>query len=357
MNSLEEQIRTATRATAEEISWSDVPSLRARPSVESRAVGRQFAGSRGFGRWAVPMAAAVAVVTVVGLASALTAVVSGHGLAVNSAKTGGPKAAHQTTAPAHPANLESGLIGLFVPATGAQYTTGALFHGEYQALEDEMIAKCMAAHGFRVPAASPAQIAESDWDLTQFPDLGAIQRAGTLPSYSMAAPSQESKVYTADLNRCSTASPSPFQTMLEAGTHLGASWMTIVTRMENSAPVLATMPELRACAAHYGWPSQPYGAPDSTINSFSDFVDWVAGHLDGAGSRAAPPAEMNALSRHWAVVFVQCARPTVAVMETQQRAAQKTFLQQHQQQFAALMAIARTDFTAAERQTGTQGQR
>jgi hypothetical protein len=356
VNSLEEQIRAATRATAEEISWSDVPSQRARQSVESRAVGRQFAGSREFGRWAVPMAAAVAVVAVVGLASALTAGVSGHGLAVNSAKTGGPKAAHQTAAPAHPADLESGLIGLFVPATGAQYTTGALFHGEYQALEDEMIAKCMATYGFRVPAASPAQIAESDWDLTQFPDLAAIQRAGTLPS-SAAEPSQESKVYSADLNRCSTASPSPFQTMLEAGTQLGASWMTIVTRIENSAPVLATMPELRACVAHYGWPSQPYGAPDSTINSFSDFVDWVAGHLDGAGSRAAPPAEMNALSRHWAVVFVQCARPAVAVMETQQRAAQKTFLQQNKQQFAALMAIARTDFTAAERQTGTQRQR
>jgi len=107
---------------------------------------------------------------------------------------------------------------------------------------------------------------------------------------------------------------------------------------------------LRACAARYGWPSQPYGAPDSTINSFSDFADWVAGHLDGAGSRGASTAQMDALDRHWGTVFVQCARPTVAVMERLQLAAQAKFLREHQRQFTALAATARADFAAAERQ-------
>jgi hypothetical protein len=60
---------------------------------------------------------------------------------------------------------------------------------------------------------------------------------------------------------------------------------------------------------------------------------------------------MDALSRHWAVVFVQCARPTVTVMKRLQLAAQQTFLRQHRPQFTALMAVARADFAAAERQS------
>jgi hypothetical protein len=349
VNSLGEQIREATRAVAEDISWGDVPPPAAHPSVERRAVGRRLAGWNGFRRWMTPMAAAVAVVAVIGLASAFAAIVPGHGHAAHPAKTSPPRVAF-------PANLESGLIGLFVPATGAQYATGALFSGEYKALEDDMVSKCMAAHGFRVQAASPAEIAQSDWDLTQFPDLGAIQRAGTLPSYSRPAMPREPEAYTADLNRC-RASSSPFQAMLQAGARLGASWLSIVTRIQGSAPVLATMPELRACAARYGWPGQPYGAPDSTINSFGDFVDWVAGHLDGAGSRGVPTAEMNALNRRWAVVFIQCARPTVTVMERLQLAAQQTFVREHRRQLTGLVAVARADFTAAERQAGNLGQR
>lgn len=349
MNSLGEQIREATRAVAEDISWGDVPPPAARPSVERREVGRRLAGWNGFRRWMTPMAAAVAVVAVIGLASAFAAIVPGHGRAAHPAKTFPPRVAF-------PANLESGLIGLFVPATGAQYVTGALFSGEYKPLEDDMVSKCMAAHGFRVQAASPAEIAQSDWDLTQFPDLGAIQRAGTLPSYSRPAMPREPEAYTADLNRC-RASSSPFQAMLQAGARLGASWLSIVTRIQGSAPVLATIPKLRACAARYGWPGQPYGAPDSTINSFGDFVDWVAGHLDGAGSRGVPTAEMNALNRRWAVVFIQCARPTVTVMERLQLAAQQAFVREHRRQLTRLVAVARADFTAAERQAGNLGQR
>jgi hypothetical protein len=349
VNSLEEEIREATRAAAEEISWSDVLPLPVRASAASRTVDRRLSRTNGFRRWATPMSAAVAVVAVIGLASFLTAVVPGHDLVAQPAKTVGSKAA-RPAAPAYLANLESGLIGLFVPATGAQYATGALFSGEYRALEESIVSECMSTYGFRVQAASPAEIARGDWDLTQFPDLGAIQRAGTLPSYSLPAAPREPGAYTADLSRCQSSS-SPFQAMVQAGTRLGAPWLSIVTQIQSSAPVLATLPELRACAARYGWPGQPYGAPDSTIGSFADFAGWVTGHLDGAGSRGASAAEMDALSRHWAVVFMQCARPTVTVMETLQLAAQQAFLRQHQPQFRALVAVARADLAAAGRQS------
>ncbi len=140
--------------------------------------------------------------------------------------------------------------------------------------------------------------------------------------------------------------------MLDAGRGLTDRWLPILTKIQGSAPVLATLPGLRACAARYGWPSQPYGAPDSRISSFADFVSWVAGHLDGAGSRGATAAELNALDRHWGTVFVRCARPTVAVMEKLQLAAQRTFLHEHQRQFAALVATARADFARAQRLAG-----
>jgi hypothetical protein len=60
-------------------------------------------------------------------------------------------------------------------------------------------------------------------------------------------------------------------------------------------------------------------------------------------------AQEKALDRHWAPIFVQCARPTVAVMERLQLAAQAKFLAEHQRQFAALVRIARADFARAER--------
>jgi hypothetical protein len=97
-----------------------------------------------------------------------------------------------------------------------------------------------------------------------------------------------------------------------AGLAIEDPWLRIVTRIQASAPVRATLPGLRSCAARYGWPAQPYGAPDSTISSFGDFVTWVAGYLDGAVNRGLDSPK---LERHWAHVFVKCGRATVAVQQ------------------------------------------
>src|SRR6185437_11905023 len=110
----------------------------------------------------------------------------------------------------------------------------------------------------------------------------------------------------------------------------------------------ATLPALRACATRHGRPKDPYG-PARPINSFSDFVDWVSGHLDGADSRGASTAEMSKLDSYWGKAFVQCARPTVAVMEKLQLTAQAKFLAVHQRQFQVLVKIARADFARARR--------
>jgi hypothetical protein len=290
----------------------------------------------------------------VAAASLLAGVRPAHAPGPGAAKASKP--AHRTHATAsYPPYLEAGLIGFFLPASGAQFTAGALFMGEYTALEEKISSNCMAGYGYRVPVATPAEIARPVWDLTQFPDLGAIARAGGLPSSSSGSVGwipPKTSAYSKAAAHCDALSRAPFASMRGASAGLANSWLAIVTTIQASAPVKATLPGLRSCAARYGWPAQPYGAPDSTINSFADFVDWVAGHLDGAASRGAPAAQMNALDRHWGAVFVQCARPTVAVMEKLQLAAQQKFLREHQRQFAALVTTARADFARAGRLAG-----
>ena len=359
MNSLEDRARAAVRATASEIGPHDVPSMRPLGSGDDggrspgRQSGRGSSGGRGAGRaawqWGVPLAAAAAVVTVIAAAGVLGGVspspASHPATATKTSKPGH----HAVAAPAYPPHLEAGLTGFFLPASGAQYSAGALFTGQYRALQGQIVVKCMARHGFRVPSpGSPAELARGVWDLAQFPDLGAIAKAGALPSYSIGPTHQESKAYQQASMRCETTAWSAFAPMVKAGTALGGPWLTIVDRIQGSTAVNATLPELRDCATRYGWPHDQYG-PDRPINSFGDFVNWVGGHIDGAGSRGASTADMNALNRHWGTVFVRCARPTIAVMERLQRAAQTKYLAEHQSQFAALVKIARADFARAER--------
>ena len=358
MNSLEDRVRAAVQATAAEIGPDDVPPMR-RPGADSgagspgsrRRAGRGSGGRRGAWQWGAPLTAAAAVLAVVAAASLLAGLRPAHAPGPGAARPSKPAARPQATA-SYPPNLEVGLIGFFLPASGAQYTTGALFMGEYTALEEKISSACMAGYGYRVPVATPAQIARPVWDLTQFPDLGAIARAGALPSYSMGPTPKESKAYQEAAQHCDALSRGPFTSMRGASAGLMNSWLPVVTAIQASAPVTATLPGLRSCAARYGWPAQPYGAPDSAINSFADFVGWVAGHLDGADSRGASAAQLNALDRHWGAVFVACARPTVAVMEKLQLAAQQMFLRQHRRQFAALVATARADFARAGRLAG-----
>jgi hypothetical protein len=357
VNSLEERVRAAVRATASEIGPDDVPPLRPVGSGSGarnggldrhRRPGRCGGGPRGPWQWGVPLAAAAAVLAIVATASLLADVRPSPAPHPAAAKPSKPTH-HKGAAASYPPNLEAGLIGWFLPASGAQFTAGALFTGEFRVLEAKISSVCMAGYGYRVPVTlTPAEVARAFWDLTQFPDLGAIARAGTLPSYSVEQPPAESKAYQEAAAHCDKLSLAPFTPMSEAGGSLGDLFGTTVANIQASAPVTATMPELRTCAARYGWPHDPYG-PDRPINSFADFVTWVSGYLDGAGSRGASTAQMNALDRHWGTVFVQCARPTVAVMEKLQLAAQKTFLREHQRQFAALVTVARADFARAER--------
>jgi hypothetical protein len=362
MSSLEERARAAVRATAAEIGPDDVPPPRSLGADGYGARGEGLAGRwparhQGGRRsaawsWGVPLAAAAAVVAVVAAAGLLSGVVPSRSHAPRPAANPAKPTPRKDVPPGYPPNLVAGLTGLYVPASGPQYSAGALFMGEMRALENKIAARCMAGRGYRYPAnATPAELARGDWDLTQFPDLGAIARAGGLPSNTLPNAPAPSQAYRDALDQCMKTASAVFRPLESAARPLMGLWITVFERIQASAPVTATMPGLRACAARYGWPSEPYGSPNSTISSLTDFVDWIASYIDGAGSRGASDAQLRALNRHWGAVFVRCARPTVAVMERLQLAAQQVFLSQHQQRFAAAVTTARAVFAAAERLT------
>jgi hypothetical protein len=360
MSSLEDQVRAAVRAAAAEIGPGDVPPMR--PIGSGAGAGGPSAGRRraredgGRGpvwHWGAPLAAAAAVVAVIAAGGLLGRVALSHSPRP-LASPAKPAARHAKAAPAYPPDLVAGLTGLFVPASGAQFSTGALFMGEYRVLEAKAENLCMEKLGFPgTPVPTPAAFASGFWDLTQFPDLNAIAKAGTMPGDDVLGARPQaagSKAYQAAGSQCSTAANALFRPMIRAAEKLTDGWGLIVMNIQSSPAVLATMPAVRSCAMRYGWPSGPY-VPTRPMNSFADFVDWVAGQLDGAGSRGASAAQMRALGRHWAPIFVQCARPAVTVMERQQLAAQRIFLRERQRQFDALVSVAKADFAAAERQT------
>ena len=346
-------IRAATGDTAAEITSESLPPLHLPSSRQhgKRRAGRSsgVAGQPGWWRLAVPLAAAAAVVTVIVVTVALAGAqpAARHPGAVHH-----PASSHS---PSESGRLDQEVLGNFLPATGAQYTAGA----QLQTLENTIAAACTAKSGFTIPhfrSWAASYTAQIFGDNTQFPDLAKISRAGTLGGGAVAGlprPAGASRrAVGAAFSRCHNAVGRAFKPVDNAGLAMEDSWLTIVTRIQASAPVRATLPGLRSCAARYGWPAEPYGAPDATINSFSDFVGWVAGYLDGAGSRGLGSAQ---LERHWAHVFVKCGRATVAVQQRLQSARRSAFLQQHHAQVQSLEALASRVVAGLDRKYGAAG--
>jgi hypothetical protein len=177
-------------------------------------------------------------------------------------------------------------------------------------------------------------------DNTQMPDLPRIARTHEfvpsggikVPSYSRA----EQRAYSA----CAATAAVPYQPLLTAGRKLLSPWWNVVFRIQASARVGRAIPALNACATRYGFPNDPYGNASAPIKTFADFMDWIAGFIDGAGSRGASASTLRALQRHWTGVFVTCARPIVGIWEPLQLGAQQRFLAAHAKQIRELDKLA-----------------
>jgi hypothetical protein len=357
MSRLEEQIRAATRGRADEITPD-----RIRPLVLTRPAAARSPVTAGRRRWIAPVAAAAAV----GLIAAVVASVStGHPARPSAGASPSSGRPHRT----HPAGLaeraagrlDGQVLGLFVPATGPQYTAGIKLQGTIQALTITGTDHCLARHGVTIPvppaASMAARYADNYVDNSQFPDLGRISRThvfvpGTYLVQLRPATGQRSAFHRW-FGSCQRAATARFAPLLAAGQRLDdRTWNTLMTRATTARPVRATLGALRACATRYGWPSNPYGPPASAIRSFSDFADWVFGHLDGAGSRGASAATMRRLSQHWSVIFVRCGRPTLAAQDRWLAVQQAEFVRQHERQVRAVETLARRVLREAESPAG-----
>ena len=331
MNSADERLRAAARdAVGIFPPDGDLPPLRLPdPAGGHRRAGLRAAMTRA-GRariWLAPIAAAAAVALVIAGAAVLhqpAGGAAGTSLARQRANAAAIKSLQKQRQA-----LDALVVAAFVPATGPQFDLGSKLDWMVQAQELQATAKCMAASGYHI-SDRPAPFSLAMFaDNTQMPDLPRIARThefvGPADVTSASYPKAEQNVY----NSCHATAALPYRQLLAAGQTLNASWWKVIFRVQASGKVQAAIPALAACATRYGFPNDPYGSASGPIESFAEFMDWVAGFLDGAGSRGASTSTLQALARHWSGVFVTCARPIVGVWQRLQLAAQPGFLDQH----------------------------
>jgi hypothetical protein len=342
-STLEEQVRAATQARASEITPDQI-----RPLDLARTPAVTPIINKGRWRWSAPLAAAAAV-------AAIAVIVASVGGSPARPAPGTPHATRpagptRRPGPATTARLDNQVLGLFVPATGPQFAAGLELQGTIRALNVADTARCLDRHGVSVPvppvASAAARLALNFVDNSQFPDLTRIARTHVfVPAWffePLRAPAGQGHAYHRWFGSCQSAATAVTAPLMSSGGRLDTrTWGTLMTRAGTAPSVRATLPRLRNCAARYGWPGSPY-APPAPIRSFSDFANWVFGHLDGAGSRGASAATMRRLDQRWSVVFVRCGRPTLAVQDAWLAARQAVFVRQHEREVRALDALARS---------------
>jgi hypothetical protein len=349
MKTADERLRAAARdARGIFPPDGDLPPLRLPdPARANRRAGARASMSRirRNRAWLAPVAAAAAVAVVIAgvvvlhqsanRAASAASAAAAAGLARQRADARAIKALHSQQQA-----LDALVVEAFVPATGPQYDAGSKLTWMVQARELAATARCMAASGYHI-SDQPAPFDPGSFaDNTQMPDLPRIARthefAGAPVITGGSYPKAEQNVF----NTCQAKARAPYQGLLAAGETLDNSWWNIISRIQASGPVQAAIPALTTCATRYGFPNDPYGPSSGPITSFSDFMDWVSGFLDGAGSRGASTSTLQALSRHWTTVFVTCARPIVAVWEGLQLTAQTRFLHRNASQVRQLDQLA-----------------
>jgi hypothetical protein len=345
MNLSEERLRAAAR-DAERIFPSDaqLPPLRLPgPSREHRR-GPRFSGAATAAPSRVrlvliPLAAAAALALVLVGINALRPAAHHHDSGVGGT---GPASGSHVVSGERKARMaiDRLVVEAFAPATGPQYDHGSKLTWEVQGLEVPVESRCMAALGYHVPdSPGPFHLAGFA-DNTQWPDLPRIAKDHEFVSVGGLLGGRYSRAEQAAAKTCWARADQPYHALMVRGQAMSTAWLRVVTRIQLSAAVRARVPGLTACATRYGYPANPYGPPAAPIKSFTDFADWVFGHIDGAGSRGASRARMSALNKHWTSVFVTCATPIVSETQRIQLAAQARFLTARAEQVRRLDHLA-----------------
>ena len=341
MNRADERLRAAARTAADMFPrGGELPPLRLAERTGAR---RTHAGRALMDRprhvraWLAPLTAAAAVVAVV------SALVVPHVIAGNASHR---KPAHRVQPAQSPASrheqrqLDALIIEWVAPATGPQYDRGGKLVWTLRARELRSSARCMAQQGYHISdASSPYNLADFA-DNSQMPDLPRIARTHAFVSQGGFKPSDFPAREQRAFNTCERSAEAPYTSLLSAYQAINQAWWKIISRAQASRKVDAAIPALQVCATRYGFPNDPYRNATGPIKSFGDFMNWVAGFLDGADSRGASDSTMRSLTRHWARVFVTCATPIVGIWQRILLAEQPGFLHQHAQQIARLDQLA-----------------
>jgi hypothetical protein len=338
MKTADERLRAAARTALDMFPpGGELPPLRLpAPSRGPRGAARRHTGR--LRAWVAPLAAAAAVVAVIA------------GVVLPREFAGGPAspqpARHKHPAPSSAAQqrqrqaLDALAVEAVAPATGPQYDRGGELIWMLHAHELRAQARCMAGLGYHISGTPPPFELGEFADNTQMPDLPRIARthqfvtSGGLASFAYSPAEQRALA-----GKCQPPAAA-YAPLLNVYKAINNAWWQVISRVQASRQVLAAIPALNACAARYGFPNDPYGNSTGAITTFPDFMDWVAGFLDGAGSRGASASTMNALARRWTAVFVSCAAPIVGIWQRMLVEAQPDFLRQHAQQIAQLDELA-----------------
>lgn len=349
MKTTDERLRAAARAASHIFpAGGDLPQLRlpdpngGRRHAGARIGASQAAFSTGRTRaWLAPLAAAAAIA----LVSAGVVVLRQSADQATARHTTGQRASARAIQRQHDRRreLDALVTDAYAPATGPQYDRGTKLYWMIQAAELPAVARCMAAAGYHISDRPAPFDIGSYADNVQMPDLPRIARTHEFVPLGKAAhnPPSYSKAEQRVFGTCWDQASLPFRRLMRvSGGGASATWWKIILRIQGSAQVRVAIPALNACATRYGFPHDPYGNSTAPIKSFADFMDWIAGFMDGAGSRGASFSTLRALARHWTAVFVTCARPIVSVWQRMQLAAQSRFLARHVAQLRTLDQLA-----------------
>jgi hypothetical protein len=245
---------------------------------------------------------------------------------------------------------EDEVAAVFFPASGAQIVDGAPLAGRMAAITTSILAACMTRHGFRMQGESAAQAGSLLTDNSEFPDIPLIMRTRSFDTGSLTAaqgppvnlPARRQQAYAAAVRDCDAAEASLFSGVTRAVGPLAGQWATIISQIQASPPVTATLPGYRSCMEGQGVPAAQVTASSSS-GSFGLFLAWETGqetHVQGQAAEAT-------VRQHWAVIFAECAGPTVAVQERLQLARQSAFLSQHAAQVHLIARLAGQELAAA----------
>jgi hypothetical protein len=340
MRTVDERLRAAARDAARIFSNSaDLPPLH----LPAGAAGQQHPRARQRSHaWLAPIAAASAVALI------SAGIVVAHHAASQASHASQARAeaarAREQAVKLRRARLKRRLDALIVesvaPVTGLQYDRGSKLIWLVRAQELRATARCMAEAGDHISARSAPFNLALFADNTQMPDLPRIGKTHRFVSgagvTSTSYPRPEQRAY----NACAAKAAVPFRQLMALDQAISGRWWKVIFRAQASARVRAAIPNLSRCATRYGFPSDPYGSSSGPIRTFADFMDWVAGFLDGAGSRGVPATTLRALDRHWSTVFVTCGGPIVGIWQRELRAVQPRFLAGHATQLRRLDRLA-----------------